>query len=154
MQKIRRLSLTNNGTRTREIEITSYAEIVIAPMAADIAHPAFSNLFVQTEYLPQARSLIAQRRPRVSTDPITWAAHVLAGRRTGDGLQYETDRVRFIGRGQTIREPIAVVDGRPLTNTVGSVLDPIFSLRTRVRILPGATAHVTFTTLLLPHVRQ
>ncbi|MBK8817262.1 MAG: phosphorylase [Methylococcaceae bacterium] len=146
--EIRRLSLTNNGTRIREIEITSYAEIVIAPMAADIAHPAFSNLFVQTEYLPQARSLIAQRRPRVSTDPITWAAHVLAGRTTGDGLQYETDRARFIGRGQTLREPIAVVDGRPLTNTVGSVLDPIFSLRTRVRILPGATAHVTFTTLV------
>ena len=146
--EIRRLSLTNNGPRTREIEITSYAEIVLAPMPADIAHPAFSNLFVQTEYLPQVRGLIAQRRPRVSSDPIIWAAHVLAGRRTGDGLQYETDRARFVGRGQTLREPIAVVDGRPLTNTVGSVLDPIFSLRTRVRILPGATAHVTFTTLV------
>ena len=146
--EIRRLSLTNNGTRTREIEITSYAEIVLAPMPADIAHPAFSNLFVQTEYVPQVRGLIAQRRPRVSSDPVIWVAHVLAGRRTGDGLQYETDRARFVGRGQTLREPIAVVDGRPLTNTVGSVLDPIFSLRTRVRILPGATAHVTFTTLV------
>jgi cyclic beta-1,2-glucan synthetase len=146
--EIRRLSLTNNGTRTREIEITSYAEIVLAPMPADIAHPAFSNLFVQTEYVPQVRGLIGQRRPRVSSDPIIWVAHVLAGRRTGDGLQYETDRARFVGRGQTLREPIAVVDGRPLTNTVGSVLDPIFSLRTRVRILPGATAHVTFTTLV------
>jgi cyclic beta-1,2-glucan synthetase len=146
--EIRRLSLTNNGTRPHEIEVTSYSEIVLAPMPSDIAHPAFSNLFVQTEYLPQVRGLIAHRRPRVSSDPIIWAAHVLAGRRTGDGLQYETDRARFVGRGQTLHEPIAVVDGRPLTNTVGSVLDPIFSLRTRVRILPGATAHVTFTTLV------
>ena len=146
--EIRRLSLTNNGTQIREIEITSYTEIVLAPMPADIAHPAFSNLFIKTEYVPQVRGLIAYRRPRVSSDPIMWAAHVLAGRRTGDGLQYETDRARFVGRGQTLREPIAVVDGRPLTNTVGSVLDPIFSLRTRVRILPGATAHVTFTTLV------
>ncbi|QXP83245.1 GH36-type glycosyl hydrolase domain-containing protein [Methylococcus sp. Mc7] len=146
--EIRRLSLTNNGALTREIEITSYAEVVLAPFPADIAHPAFSNLFVQTEYLPQAHGLIAQRRQRAAGDPKIWAAHLLADGRTGDGLQYETDRARFVGRGQTLREPIAVMDGRPLTNTVGAVLDPIFSLRTRVRIAAGATEHVTFTTLV------
>ncbi|MDD5320293.1 MAG: glucoamylase family protein [Methylococcales bacterium] len=146
--EIRRLSLTNNGIRTREIEITSYAEVVLAPFSADIAHPAFSNLFVQTEYLPQARGLIAQRRQRTSGDASIWAAHLLFGRGIGDGIQYETDRARFVGRGQTLREPIAVMDGRPLTNTVGAVLDPIFSLRTRVRIAAGATEHVTFTTLI------
>jgi len=146
--EIRQLSLTNNGPRAREIEITSYAEIVLAAMPADIAHPAFSNLFVQTEYLPQAHGLIAQRRQRAADDPKIWAAHMLAGSQIGDGLQYETDRARFVGRGQTLREPIAVMDGRPLTNTVGAVLDPIFSLRTRVRIAAGATEHVTFTTLV------
>ncbi|TAL47261.1 MAG: phosphorylase, partial [Methylovulum sp.] len=146
--EIRRLSLTNNGLNAREIELTSYAEIVLAPFPADIAHPAFSNLFVQTEYLAQARALIAQRRRRSAGDPDIWAAHVLADGRTDDGLQYETDRARFVGRGQTLREPIAVMDGRPLTNTVGAVLDPIFSLRTRVRIAAGATRHVTFTTLV------
>ena len=146
--EIRRLSLTNNGMNARDIEITSYAEIVLAAFPADIAHPAFSNLFVQTEYLHQVRGLIAQRRQRAASDPEIWAAHVLADGRTDDGLQYETDRARFIGRGQTLREPIAVMDGRPLTNTVGAVLDPIFSLRTRVRIAAGATEHVTFTTLV------
>ena len=83
--EIRRLSLTNNGLRTREIEITSYAEIVLAPFPADIAHPAFSNLFIQTEYLPQACGLIAQRRQRAANDPKIWAAHVLAGSQIGDG---------------------------------------------------------------------
>lgn len=146
--EIRRLSLTNNGPRAREIDITSYAEIVLAPFPADIAHPAFSNLFIHTEYLPQAGGLIAQRRRRGAGDPEIWAAHVLASRQTGDGLQYETDRGRFIGRGQSLREPIAVMDGRPLTNTVGNVLDPIFSLRIRVRIAAGATEHLTFTTLV------
>ncbi len=146
--EIRRLSLTNIGPRAREIEITSYAEIVLASAAADIAHPTFSNLFVQTEYLPQVRALIAQRRQRSDTDQKIWAAHVLAGVKTSDNFQYETDRARFVGRGQTLREPIAVMDGRPLTNTVGSVLDPIFSLRTRVRIEAGATEHLTFTTLV------
>ena len=146
--EIRRLSLTNNGLQDREIEITSYAEIVLAPFPADIAHPAFSNLFIQTEYLPQVSGLIAHRRQRSSDDPKIWAAHVLASRHTGDGIQYETDRYRFIGRGQSLREPIAVMDGRPLTNTIGYVLDPIFSLRIRVRIAAGATEHVTFTTLV------
>lgn len=146
--EIRRLSLTNNGIGARDIEITSYAEIVLAAVPADIAHPAFSNLFIQTEYLPQPRALIAQRRQRAASDPKIWAAHVLAGRHTGDGFQYETDRARFIGRGQTLREPLAVMDGRPLSNTVGAVLDPIFSLRTRVCIAAGATEHVTFTTLV------
>jgi cyclic beta-1,2-glucan synthetase len=146
--EIRRLSLTNNGMRAREIEITSYAEIILAPFSADIAHPAFSNLFVQTEFLPHACALIAQRRQRSAGDPKIWAAHLLASLETGDGLQYETDRARFIGRGHTLREPIAVMDGRPLTNTVGYVLDPIFSLRKRIRIAPGATEHVSFTTLV------
>ena len=146
--EIRRLSLTNNSMHEREIEVTSYAEIVLTTMQADIAHPAFSNLFVQTEYLPQTRALLAHRRQRSAEDPQLWAAHVLADRQTGDGLQYETDRARFIGRGQSLRAPLAVMDGRPLSNTVGSVLDPIFSLRARIKIAAGATEHLTFTTLV------
>jgi cyclic beta-1,2-glucan synthetase len=151
--EIRRLSLTNNGLRVREIEVTTYAEVVLAPLRADIAHPAFSNLFVQTESLPRACGLIAHRRPRSVNDPKIWAAHVLTAPHDGAGFQYETDRARFVGRGQTLRAPIAVMDGRPLTNTVGAVLDPIFSLRTRVRIAAGATEHMTFTTLVA-HSRQ
>jgi cyclic beta-1,2-glucan synthetase len=146
--EIRRLSITNHGAHTREIEITSYAEIVLASQSADIAHPAFSNLFIHTEHLPRVHGLIAERRQRADGDSPIWAAHVLGGRQNGTGFQYETDRARFIGRGQTLRNPIAVMDGRPLTNTVGAVLDPIFSLRTRIRITAGATEHLTFTTVV------
>jgi cyclic beta-1,2-glucan synthetase len=148
--EIRHLCLINNGSHTREIELTSYAEIVLTSQLADLAHPAFSNLFIQTEYLPKACALIAQRRPRSEKDPQVWAAHVLASTGSSAGLQYETDRVRFIGRGQTLQAPASVTDGHPLSNTVGAVLDPIFSLRTRVSIEPGSTVHVTFTTLIAP----
>lgn len=148
--EIRHLSLINNGTHSQEIELTSYAEIVLAAPMADLAHPAFSNLFIQTEFLPQANALIAQRRPRSEKEPPIWAAHVLACSTACAGLQYETDRVRFIGRGQTLRAPAAIIDGRPLSNTVGAVLDPIFSLRTQVSVEPGATVHLTFTTLIAP----
>jgi cyclic beta-1,2-glucan synthetase len=146
--EIRRLSLTNNAETACEIDITSYAEVVLASFTADIAHPVFSNLFIHTEYLPQGRALIAQRRPRESSDPVIWAAHILADHQNSERFQYETDRARFIGRGQNTRAPIAVMDGRPLSNTVGAVLDPIFSLRIRVSIAAGATEHITFTTLV------
>jgi cyclic beta-1,2-glucan synthetase len=149
--EVRRVSLTNHGLRPREIEVTSYAEVVLAPPAADLAHPAFGNLFVETEHAASLDALLASRRPRAEGDPRPWAAHVIAvhGETVG-AVQFETDRLRFLGRGRSVRTPMSVVDGLPLSNTAGAVLDPIFSLRHRVRLLPGTTARVTFTTLVAP----
>ena len=147
--EVRRLTITNDGPRVREIEITSYTEVVLTELAADIAHPAFSNLFVQTEYRPEVRGLLATRRPRLAEEPALWVAHVVTpDRASGEGLEYESDRARFIGRGRTVRSPAAVVDGHPLSNTVGPVLDPVLSLRVRVRLAPGATAHTVFSTMV------
>ena len=149
--EVRRVSITNLGSAVREIELTSYAEVVLAPDAADAAHPAFSNLFVQTEFVADSGALLATRRLRSPADHELWAAHiaVVEGEAVG-GPQFETDRARFLGRGRSIRTPVAVVDGRPLSNTAGAVLDPIFSLRRRVRLAPGATARIAFWTLVAP----
>ncbi len=147
--EIRRVSLTNLSTHHREIELTSYAEIVLATQAADVAHPAFQNLFVQTEFVSEIGALLATRRPRSSDEKRMWAAHVAAIEEDpGATFQYETDRSRFLGRGHTVRTPVSVIDGRPLSNTVGPVLDPIFSLRCRIRLAPGATAHAIFSTVI------
>ena len=147
--EIRRLSLTNLGSHVREIEVTSYAELALAPQAADVAHPAFQNLFVQTEYRPEIGALLATRRPRSRDETPIWAAHVaVVEGEVGGVLQYETDRARFLGRGRAVRSPVSVIDGRPLSNTVGAVLDPIFSLRCRVRLAPGETAHAIFSTVV------
>ena len=147
--EIRRVSLTNLGSQAREIELTSYAEIVLAPQAADVAHPAFQNLFIQTEFAPDVNALLATRRPRSPGERQVWAAHVAAieGQLPGV-IQYETDRARFLGRGQSIRAPAGVIDGRPLSNTVGPVLDPIFSLRLRIQLPAGETAHAIFSTVV------
>ncbi|HEY4230076.1 MAG TPA: glucoamylase family protein, partial [Thermoanaerobaculia bacterium] len=140
--EMRQISLTNFGVRTREIDITSYAEIVLAAPGADAAHPAFSNLFVQTQFVPAVEALLARRRPRDREQPV-WAAHVMTVHGELVGLlQYDTDRARFVGRGRTIRNPSAIEERRPLSNTVGTVLDPIFSIRRRLRLPPGATARV------------
>lgn len=146
--EVRRVSIANAGTRVREVEITSYAELVLAPQASDIAHPAFSKLFVETEYLSGMGAILATRRRRAPSEPEIWAAHfsVLEGHNLAN-IEIETDRARFLGRGRGVRDPISVVDGSPLSNTVGTVLDPVFALRRRIRIEPGAMARIAFWTM-------
>ena len=147
--EVRRVSLINSGRRAREIELTTYAEVVLATPAADQAHPAFAKLFVQTEYLAEYGALIATRRPRAPDEPPIWAAHfaVVEGEVTADP-QYESDRARFIGRNRTISTAAAMIDGHPLSNSVGTVLDPIFSLRVRVRVPSGKVVRVAFWTVV------
>lgn len=145
--EVRRISITNTGNSSIELDVTSYSELALAAPAADAAHPAFSKLFVQTEFVANLGVLLATRRRRATTEPEIWAAHHLAVEGTSLGtLEFETDRARFLGRGREVHEPVAVMDGRPLSNTVGTVLDPVFALRQRVRIPPAATARLSFWT--------
>ena len=145
--EVRCVTLTNRSPRVREIELTSYAEIVLATSAADVAHPAFSNLFIETEFIAEDHALVARRRPRSSQDQTVFAMHtVIVEGETVGAVQYETSRQRFLGRGHDVSAPLAVSEDRPLSNTVGTVLDPIFSLRQRVRLQPNATARITFST--------
>ncbi len=142
--EVRRITLVNNGRRSQEIELTSYAELVLAPAAADDAHPAFSKLFVQTEYVAEYAALVATRRLRSGTETPVWAAHfaVVEGSLTAP-VEYESDRARFLGRGRTLRDVLADLR-QPLSGSAGTVLDPVFSLRRRLRIAPGEMARVSF----------
>jgi cyclic beta-1,2-glucan synthetase len=145
--EVRRVSVTNEGNRVREIELTTYAEVVLAAADADSAHPAFSKLFVRTEFIADSGALLATRRGREPTDPQAWVAHVSVLEGVGiGGSQFETDRARFLGRGHDLRNAVSIVDARPLSNTAGTVLDPVLALRRRVRIAPGETARVAFWT--------
>lgn len=147
--EVRRVTLTNSGRRRRDIELTSYAEIVLAPPAADSAHTAFSRMFVQTEYLDEFSTLIATRRPRAPDEQPVWAAHfvVLEGV-IGSKMQYESDRARFIGHGNSVMTADAILGHQALSNTTGTVLDPIFSLRQQVRIPAGKTIRLAFWTVV------
>ncbi|MBC7429773.1 MAG: phosphorylase [Bacteriovorax sp.] len=146
--EIRRQSLSNNSSTVRVIEVTTYAEIVLNTQGADVAHPGFSNLFVQTEYLSEINTLLATRRPRSMTEAPIWMAYVIStdGNAIGE-IEYETDRANFVGRGRNVHYP-AAMEAKKLSNTTGSVLDPIVSFRSRVRIEPGTTANITYTTLM------
>src|SRR5207249_5947307 len=144
--EVRRLSLTNRSDRPREIEVTSYAEPVLNLAAEDLAHPAFGKLFLETEYVPHSAALVCRRRPRASEDPNIFCVHVLSmeGRMQGP-VEWESDRARFLGRGRSTEDPLAL-DGRALSGTVGAVLDPVLSLRQRVRLPPGGFVRMAFAT--------
>lgn len=178
--EVRRISLSNKAHTARDIELTSYAELVLTTAETDSAHPAFAKMFVLTEYVEEYGALIATRRKRTEQEPTVWAAHfaVVEGDISAD-LQYESNRALFIGRGNSITTAAAFVHDRSvssdefssmqasssvnssgfdssssdlaspeLSNTVGTVLDPIFSLRHRVSVPAGGVARVAFWTVV------
>jgi len=147
--EIRRITLTNHDTRPRELELTSYAEVVLLAHGGDVTHPAFGKLFLETEWAAGPEALLCRRRPRSTEQAPVWAVHVAASDAAGPraiATQFETDRARFLGRGRSPADPAAMDPGATLSGTTGAVLDPVFSLRRRVRIEPGASAVVAFTT--------
>jgi cellobiose phosphorylase len=148
--EVRRITLTNHGAPSRTLEVTSYAEMALNHRRADQAHPAFAKLFLETEYLPAPPALLCRRRPRSRDQKPIWALHVLAGPEGADspvgGIEYETDRARFLGRGRSPARPAALDSRVALSGTVGSVLDPVLSLRRRVRLAPGTSAVLAFGT--------
>lgn len=160
--EIRRLTLTNQSSDTRRIEVTSYMEVVLAPLNNDLAHRAFSNLFVQTEILPERQAILCTRRPRTPGEQVPWMFHLLAAPDARiDSLSYETDRAKFIGRGRTAANPSALHSsnkGSPLSeqsagqsanhlsNTAGPVLDPIAAIRSTITLTGDESASVQIIT--------
>jgi cellobiose phosphorylase len=145
--EIRLITLINQSSTSREIELTSYFELSLAPHLADRTHPCFNKLFIETEAIPELSALLAFRRLRSPNDIPLWAVHVVSSNQESDEqIQYETDRSRFIGRGKSLAKPSALEGD--LSNTTGTVLDPIFSLRRRVVIGSGKRVQLSFITAI------
>ncbi|NEV62105.1 GH36-type glycosyl hydrolase domain-containing protein [Thiorhodococcus minor] len=139
----RRLRLTTSSDRPRRIELTSYLEVVLFHVDADVAHPAFAKLFVQTERDAETGALLAHRRPRGDDESWPWMLHALLG---AEALEWETDRAAFLGRSCTTSSPAAMRNHRSLSGGLGKVLDPILALRTLVELEPGACTELTWVT--------
>jgi cyclic beta-1,2-glucan synthetase len=145
--ELRRLRITNLSRSPRTIEVTTYAEVVLAPAISDELHPAFSNLFVQTELVPDRQAILCTRRPRAHDELPPWMFHLLAVHEADiDAISYETDRSRFLGRGHDTRRPRALTDSEALSNSAGSVLDPIVAIRCRITLAPEQTTTIDMVT--------
>lgn len=141
--ELRHISITNHSPLRRVLDVTSYAEVVLAPAASDDAHPAFSNLFVETEILPERQSILCTRRPRSAGERPPCMFHLLVANTPAvQAVSYETDRMRFIGRGNSLADPQAMQTGAPLSGSQGPVLDPVVAIRYRVTIEPSATVSI------------
>jgi cellobiose phosphorylase len=141
--ELRRVRITNRADTPRSIEITSYAEVVLAPAAADALHPAFSNLFVQTEIVASRRALLCTRRPRSRGEHAPWLFHLMSVHDAEvESLTFETDRGRFLGRGRIAASPLALDQVGGLSGSQGSVLDPIVAIRCRFTLAPEQSASV------------
>jgi cyclic beta-1,2-glucan synthetase len=147
--EVRRITLTNHGDEEAEIDVTTYTEIVIGQHAADLAHPAFSSMFIETEAIPARGALLARRRPRSGSEAPVWVVQVLSPGNDGfSELEFDTSRPNFIGRGGSLSDPRGMSFGHELGGTLGCVLDPAFAMRRRVRLSGGARASLTLTTAL------
>ena len=145
--ELRRTRITNRTREERVVEVTSYAEVVLAPAAADEAHPAFSNLFVQTEFVPTRDAILCTRRPRSAEESQPWMLHLLAVHDVpSEQISHESDRMRFLGRGRGAEAPLALEGDEPLSGTTGSVLDPVVAVRHRFRIAPEQTVCIDMVT--------
>ena len=145
--ELRRTRITNRKRSRRTVEVTSYAEVVLASPAADALHPAFSNLFVQTEIVRDRQAILCTRRPRSVEERMPWMFHLVAAHgATSEEVSYETDRSRFIGRARGIDSPLAITESEALSGGEGSVLDPIVAIRLRITLDPGQTVTVDMAT--------
>ncbi|MCR1934322.1 GH36-type glycosyl hydrolase domain-containing protein [Clostridium tepidum] len=145
--EIRSINLKNNSDHDRVIEITSYCEVTLADYNTDLVHPSFSNLFVKTEFNEEPFCILANRRKRSEMNTSPWVIQTVAleGEQIG-GFQYETSRMDFIGRGRNLYNPQAMDNETNLKNSIGPVLDPIISIRVRVKLRAKENCMVAYTT--------
>ncbi len=145
--ELRRIRITNRSRQRRRMEVTSYAEVVIAPAAADALHPAFGKLFVQTEILRERRAILCTRRSRSAGEAAPWMLHLMVAHDAEvAAVSYETDRLRFIGRTRDAAHPLAMSGAGALSGTEGPVLDPIVAIRHVLILDPEQTATLDLVT--------
>ncbi|MDF3068314.1 MAG: cyclic beta 1-2 glucan synthetase [Polyangiaceae bacterium] len=145
--EVRRITLSNHGTKAVDLDITSYSEPVLAVRGADVAHRAFSSMFLETELLPEHGAILVRRRPRSSHEAESWLVQVLTPDGEGFGpAELDSSRAEFLGRGGSLQKPQGLRFGHQLTRTAGNVLDPGLALRRAVTLAPGQRARLTLTT--------
>ena len=135
--EVRRFTFTNNGATDVDLELTSYAEVVISPKEVDAGHRVFNGMKILSEYDSEHDALIFNKPAPDSEDSRYFVVHKLFDDSNSNLVEYETSRMRFLGRGGSIRHAHVIDNHRTLSNTVGTTLDPIMSMRRRVHVPAG-----------------
>ena len=145
--EIRRITVVNETGQTRRLALTSYAEIVLGRPGDYERHPAFSKLFVGSEYLPEMKGLLFMRRPRdIDERPPVLLHRVVADDAAIHVAGFETDRQAFVGRYGQPGRPEALLHGN-LSGGLGWTLDPIMALQAGLDLEPYGRCEFAFVTI-------
>ncbi|HET8898201.1 MAG TPA: glucoamylase family protein [Rhodanobacteraceae bacterium] len=141
--ELRRITVTNQTGTRRRLALCSYLEWAMAKQVDVAAHPVFSKLFIETEYLDAAQAILARRRPRSAEETPPVFVHLFAvANGVASECSHETRRDAFLGRGGSLASPVALRSRSVLGNGTGAVLDPIAALRRVLVLEPGQTASI------------
>lgn len=151
--EIRKVELINHGNAVRQFEITSYLEVVGDSHMAELSHPAFNKLFIESEFLQEETIFLSKRRGSKNTDQPYIMHMVKSGVKQLKKVEYENDRLKFIGRNHTLENPNAVVNSLPFSNLSGFCNDPIMSIRINLSLEAGEAANISFITGIC-HTRE
>lgn len=144
--EIRRLTLVNDSSRKRGLRLTSYGEVVLGPALNDERHPAFSKMFVHSEYHPATGGVLFTRRTRTPNEAPPVILHFVVGDSLPPaGIGFECDRRKFIGRGGNVQQPFGA--RQALSNTAGWTLDPVMALQWVCELEPDGREEMAFVTI-------
>jgi cyclic beta-1,2-glucan synthetase len=144
--EIRRIHLHNSNDHTSNLRLTSYGEVILAPQAEDVRHPAFNKLFIENEFVPELNIQIFRRRPRSNQEAPVLMGHMLFVEGSQIVARHEADRLRFIGRNHTLQNPVALMSEQYLSGTTGATLDPVFALGQEIRLDPHESIKLAYLT--------
>lgn len=144
--EIRRITIVNQSNRRRFIRLTSLGEVALAPSLEDERHPAFSKLFVGSEYLPDLEGLLFTRRPRRPEDRPPVVLHrLVADDPDVRVVAFDCDRRSVLGRNGSMRGPSGVVNG--LKGKAGWTLDTVMALQLELTLEPNGSSEFAFVTV-------
>ena len=150
--EIRHISLTNNSSSERQLELTSYLELGMAAHDAQLHHPSFNRLFIGVEPLPEHDGILANRRQRTNSDEPLWVGHMLVNLSDPSARgRLQTDRAHFLGRNSHSFLPEGVVR---TTGVINPTVDPIASVKQSITIESGAKVELVSLTIAASSRRE
>ncbi|MBO7101722.1 MAG: hypothetical protein J6V98_06850 [Bacteroidales bacterium] len=147
MAELRRYTFTNNTNEDVELELTTYGEVVLSPRGEDESHRVFNAMKIRSEYDAGHQALVFSRPASAGVHHYVLHKLWIEGTETEEQdtdnrVEYETSRLKFLGRGGSLAHADIIESHRTLTGTVGTTLDPVMSMRRRVLVPAGKEVEV------------
>ncbi|MEI9864920.1 MAG: hypothetical protein WDN00_10275 [Limisphaerales bacterium] len=154
--EVRRITFTNHSDETRTIEVTTYAEIVLNTAAGgNCASRLQQSIHPDADRSPAERHhfVRADHAHRTKSCRASAILMLVHGNEIGKASLKPTVK-NSSAVVATCHRPAAMQNSTPLSNSQGSVLDPVAAIRRTIRIEPKETATITLVSGIAPTRRR